>query len=71
MQRLCVVVTADLGQRPVASEHGSGTALYQLAQALALAFETRARLAIETRPGVGTKVTLTLPKTLPKRSEPW
>ncbi len=58
---------ADLGQRPVASEHGSGTALYQLAQALALAFGTRARLAIETRPGVGTEVTLTLPK----RSEPW
>lgn len=58
---------ADLGQRPVASEHGSGTALYQLAQALALVFEARARLAIESCPGVGTEVTLTLPK----RSEPW
>jgi len=58
---------ADLGQRPVASEYGSGTALYQLAQALALAFGSHARLAIETRPGAGTEVTLTLPK----RSEPW
>ncbi|MCI0668527.1 MAG: histidine kinase [Methylococcaceae bacterium] len=57
----------DLGTRPVFSKHGSGQGLYQLAQSLLLAFGSRASLRIESRPGAGTQVTLTLPTT----REPW
>ena len=56
-----------LGRRVVASENGSGTALYQLAQSLALAFGKHAELSIESRVGFGTRVTLVLPK----RTEDW
>ena len=58
---------ADLGRRPVRSERGSGTALFQLSQVLALVFGSHAGLAISNRPGAGTDVMLTVPK----RNEPW
>jgi LytS/YehU family sensor histidine kinase len=53
---------ALLGLQPVASNGGSGTALYQLRQSLQLAFGHKAQLLIESRLGTGTKATLTLPQ---------
>jgi two-component system, LytTR family, sensor histidine kinase LytS len=58
---------ADLGRRPVGSERGSGTALFQLAQVLALVFGSHAGLAVSNRPGAATDVMLAVPK----RNEPW
>lgn len=58
---------ADLGRRPVRSERGCGTALFQLAQVLALVFGSQAGLAVSNRPDAGTDVMLTVPK----RHEPW
>ncbi|OOO01671.1 MAG: Sensor histidine kinase YpdA [Chromatiales bacterium USCg_Taylor] len=54
--------SALLGLRPVASNQGTGTALYQLRQSLQLTFGRKARLVIESRLGTGTKATLTLPR---------
>lgn len=53
---------ALLGLQPVASNQGSGTALYQLRQSLQLAFGRKAQLLIESRLGAGTQATLTLPR---------
>ena len=53
---------ALLGLQPVASNRGSGTALYQLRQSLQLAFGHQGQLLIESRLGAGTKATLTLPR---------
>jgi two-component system, LytTR family, sensor histidine kinase LytS len=58
---------ADLGRQPVKSQRGSGTALFQLAQVLALVFGSQAGLALSNRPSAGTDVMLTVPK----RNEPW
>jgi len=53
---------ALLGLQPVASNRGSGTALYQLRQSLQLAFGRKGQLLIESRLGAGTKAILTLPR---------
>lgn len=53
---------ALLGLQPVASNRGSGTALYQLRQSLQLAFGQKGQLVIESRIGAGTKATLILPR---------
>ena len=53
---------ALLGLQPVASNQGSGTALYQLRQSLQLVFGHKGRLVIESRLGAGTRVTLILPR---------
>jgi two-component system sensor histidine kinase LytS len=53
---------ALLGLQPVASDQGTGTALYQLQQSLQLAFGRKGQLLIESRLGAGTKTTLTLPR---------
>ena len=53
---------ALLGLQPVASNGGSGTALYQLRQSLQLAFGYKGQLLIESRLGAGTKATLILPQ---------
>ncbi|MFH0343395.1 MAG: sensor histidine kinase [Chromatiales bacterium] len=53
---------ALLGLQPVASNRGSGTALYQLRQSLQLAFGQKGQLLFESRIGVGTKATLILPR---------
>jgi LytS/YehU family sensor histidine kinase len=58
---------ALLGLQPVASDRGSGTALYQLRQSLQLAFEPKGQLLIESRLGAGTKATLIVPR----REAPW
>jgi two-component system sensor histidine kinase LytS len=57
----------ELGRQPVQSDQGSGSALYQISQSLNLAFKSCAKLAIESQLGIGTTVTLKLPK----RGEPW
>lgn len=53
---------ALLGLQPVASDRGSGTALYQLRQSLQLAFGHKGQLLIESRLGTGTKATLIVPQ---------
>jgi two-component system, LytTR family, sensor histidine kinase LytS len=53
---------ALLGVQPVASNGGSGTALYQLRQSLQLAFGYKGQPLIESRLGAGTKATLILPQ---------
>lgn len=58
---------AELGQAPVSSERGSGSALYQLARSLELAFGARAKLAFHSQPGEGTEAIVVLPF----QSEPW
>lgn len=58
---------ADLGKRIVDSPKGTGNALYQLQQCLALAFNGLAKMLIESQPGKGTHIVLTIPK----RSRPW
>jgi LytS/YehU family sensor histidine kinase len=58
---------ALLGLQPVASNGGSGTALYQLRQSLQLAFGHKAQLLIESRLGTGTKAALIVPQ----REAPW
>ncbi len=50
-----------LGKEPVDSP-SNGVALYQLKRSLDLAFRGRAGLSINSEPGVGTEVVLTLPK---------
>lgn len=56
-----------LGLEPVASNRGTGTALYQLRQSLQLTFGSKARLLFESQIGAGTKATLMLPR----REMPW
>jgi sensor histidine kinase YesM len=46
----------------VASEQGGGSALYQISQNLALAFNGKAHLKIESQLGVGTTIYLHIPK---------
>jgi LytS/YehU family sensor histidine kinase len=58
---------ALLGLQPVASNGGSGTALYQLRQSLQLAFGHKAQLLIESWLGAGTKATLIVPQ----QEVPW
>lgn len=58
---------ALLGLQPVASDRGSGTALYQLRQSLQLVSGHKGQLLIESRLGAGTKATLIVPQ----REAPW
>jgi LytS/YehU family sensor histidine kinase len=57
----------SLGKQPVNSERGSGNGLLQLHESLKLAFDGIAKMAITSQEGLGTEVTLHLPK----RSTPW
>jgi two-component system sensor histidine kinase LytS len=56
-----------LGKQPVSSERGSGNGLLQLHESLKLAFYSAAKMEIRSQEGIGTEVTLLLPK----RGKPW
>lgn len=58
---------AELGKRPIDSQHGNGSALYHLRQGLKLAFPQLSTLTINSWEGHGTEVILTIPK----RTTPW
>ncbi|WFP49666.1 LytS/YhcK type 5TM receptor domain-containing protein [Methylomonas sp. EFPC3] len=52
----------ELGNRPVESAAGNGSGLYQLKRSLKLAFPRQSCLVINSWPGHGTEVVLTIPK---------
>jgi LytS/YehU family sensor histidine kinase len=53
---------AELGKRPLDSPNGNGSALYHLQQSLKLAFPRQSTMMISSREGLGTEVSLTIPK---------
>ncbi|MEQ1559630.1 MAG: LytS/YhcK type 5TM receptor domain-containing protein [Methyloglobulus sp.] len=57
----------SLGNKPVDSERGSGTGLFQLNENLTLAFDGKAHLSVKSQEGKGTEVSLLMPK----RIKPW